>query len=148
MRKRTNNHEAKGASTTLTPIILDRQRNLATKTTGRISLGRFVVANPRICHGKLTFAGTRIFVADVLELVARGIQWDEIVKECQGSIRREAISEAVLLASRALLDHAAEYALDPRHTRSAIDPELAEMAADPQIQAELRKIEAESMPRD
>ena len=35
--------------------------------------GDFIVADPKICHGKLTFRGTRVFVADVLEQVADGI---------------------------------------------------------------------------
>lgn len=34
------------------------------------SLGRYIVADTEICHGKPTFAGTRILVADVLEQVA------------------------------------------------------------------------------
>ena len=36
-------------------------------------LGRYIVADPEICHGKPTFHGTRIFVADVLEQVAEGL---------------------------------------------------------------------------
>ena len=31
------------------------------------NLGRYVVADPKICHGQPTFRGTRILVADVLE---------------------------------------------------------------------------------
>jgi len=34
--------------------------------------GRYIVAAPKICHGKLTFRGTRIMVSAVLELVAEG----------------------------------------------------------------------------
>jgi uncharacterized protein (DUF433 family) len=40
--------------------------------------GRHVVADPRVCHGRLTFRGTRILVADVLEQVARGEPWPAI----------------------------------------------------------------------
>jgi len=36
-------------------------------------LGRYVVADPHICHGRPTFRGTCIFVADVLEQVASGM---------------------------------------------------------------------------
>jgi uncharacterized protein (DUF433 family) len=32
--------------------------------------GRYIVADPQICHGKLTFVGTRIFVKHVLDMVA------------------------------------------------------------------------------
>ena len=36
----------------------------------RKPVGRFVVADPKVCHGQLTFCGTRILVTDMLELVA------------------------------------------------------------------------------
>ena len=65
-------------------------------------LGKYIVADPEICHGKPTFRGTRIFVKDVLDMVAEGMSWDEIIEEWRGSISKEAISEAVLLASESL----------------------------------------------
>lgn len=68
--------------------------------------GRFIVADPDICHGKLTFRGTRIFVSDVIDQVARGMDWDAIIWEWRGSISREAISEALLLGRDALLKQA------------------------------------------
>jgi hypothetical protein len=37
------------------------------KTTQSQVLGRYIVADPDICHGKPTFRGTRILVADVLD---------------------------------------------------------------------------------
>lgn len=67
-------------------------------------LGRYVVADPRICHGQLTFRDTRILVADVLEDVASGKPWREIVDDCWGRVPLEAIAEAVRLAREALLD--------------------------------------------
>jgi len=70
----------------------------------RIELGKCLVADPRICHGKLTFKGTRIFVEDVLEQVAQGMDWDTIVREWRGSITKETIAEAVHLAGQALID--------------------------------------------
>ena len=51
-------------------------------------LGRYIVADPKICHGQLTFRGTRIFVADVLEMVAAGVDWETIVEEWHGSPAR------------------------------------------------------------
>jgi len=66
-------------------------------------LGKYIVADPEIRHGKLTFKGTRIFVNDVLEMVAEGMSWDKIIEEWRGSITKEAISEAVLLASKSLI---------------------------------------------
>jgi len=72
------------------------------------SLGRFIVADPEVCHGQPTFRGTRVLVADVLEQVARGLDWETIIEEWHGSITPEAIAEAVHLAAQALLKHADE----------------------------------------
>ena len=36
-------------------------------------IGRYIVVDSQICHGKATFRGTRIMVADVLEMVATGL---------------------------------------------------------------------------
>jgi len=73
------------------------------------TIGRFIVADPAICHGQPTFRGTRILVGDVLEQVAAGIAWETIVEEWRGSVSSDAISEAVLLASQAFRDHSAQY---------------------------------------
>jgi uncharacterized protein (DUF433 family) len=73
-------------------------------------LGRFMVADPEICHGKPTFLGTRIIVAQVLKQVAKGMPWDAIAAEWRGAVTSDAIAEAVELAQRTFEDHAAEYA--------------------------------------
>lgn len=54
-----------------------------------------MVADPAICHGKPTFVGTRIMVAQVLKQVSNGLAWDAIMKEWRGAISKEAIAEAV-----------------------------------------------------
>jgi uncharacterized protein (DUF433 family) len=66
----------------------------------RLKLGRHVVSDPHICHGTPTFIGTRIMVDQVLEMVAAGIPWEEIIAEYDGAISRVAIAEAVRLARR------------------------------------------------
>lgn len=73
-------------------------------------IGRYVVTDPEICHGKPTFRGTRILVSHVLEQVAEGTAWETIIQEWRGSITKEAIAEAVRLASQAFLEHSQEYA--------------------------------------
>lgn len=72
-------------------------------------IGRFIVADPAICHGQPTFLGTRILVADVLEQVASGCAWDTIVEEWRGDVSSDAISEAVRVARQAFRDHSGEY---------------------------------------
>ena len=62
-------------------------------------LGKYIVKDSSICHGQLTFRGTRIFVRDVLEQVASGMPWEAIIEEWHGSITKQAIAEAVRLAN-------------------------------------------------
>jgi uncharacterized protein (DUF433 family) len=75
---------------------------------GRL-IGRYIVSDPEICHGKPTFRGTRVMVSHVLEMVAEGISWEAIIQEYHGNICKEAITEAVNLANQAFLEHAQEY---------------------------------------
>ncbi len=74
------------------------------KTRKRKEWGHYIVADPEICHGQLTFKGTRILVKSVLYYVAKGKDWDWISAECFGRVSREAIAEAVQLATEALLE--------------------------------------------
>ena len=76
------------------------------------SLGRWIVADPRVCHGKPTFRSTRIMVWQVLEMVASGMAWETIVEQWDGKVTRDAIAEAVHLANRSFLLHAHEHALE------------------------------------
>jgi len=75
----------------------------ATEVFMRKQLGRYVVVDPEICHGKATFIGTRIMVGPVLDQVARGLAWESIVEIWGGAISEGAITEAVQLAREAFL---------------------------------------------
>ncbi len=75
---------------------------------GLQSLGRYVITDPEICHGQPVFRGTRVFVADILEQVASGMDWDAIIEEWRGSITKEAIAEAINLAREAMITHVKE----------------------------------------
>lgn len=79
-------------------------------------IGRYVVTDPEICHGKPTFRGTRILVADVLEQVADGLAWETIIEEWRGSISFEAIAEAVRLSRQAFLENADKMVVGPMVT--------------------------------
>jgi uncharacterized protein (DUF433 family) len=83
-------------------------------------IGRFIVTDPEICHGKPTFRGTRILVSHVLEQVSEGLSWEAIIQEWRGDISYEAIAEAVTLASKAFLDHAPDYAAQEYILEAAI----------------------------
>ena len=73
-------------------------------------IGRYIVTDPDICHGKPTFRGTRIMVWQVLEQVASGMAWETIEEEWRGKVTKDAIAEAIRLASQAFVDHVDEYA--------------------------------------
>ena len=72
---------------------------------GNRTIGRYIITDTKICHGQPVFRGTRILVADVLEQVASGMAWEAIIEEWRGAITKEAMSEAVTLASKALVSH-------------------------------------------
>lgn len=74
------------------------RRAVPARPSRRLLLGCYIVADPKGCHGKPTFRGTRIMVADVLEMVASGMAWEAIIEEWNGHINDDAITEAVGLA--------------------------------------------------
>lgn len=76
------------------------------------NLGRWIVADPKVCHGKPTFRNTRIMVWQVLEMVESGMAWETIVEQWDGKVTKDAIAEAVYLAKRSFLLHAHEHALE------------------------------------
>jgi uncharacterized protein (DUF433 family) len=77
------------------------------------TIGRHIVADPKICHGRPTFRGSRVLVADVLDQVAAGMDWKTIIDEWNGSISIEAIAEAIRLAREALEHHADDFLSEP-----------------------------------
>jgi uncharacterized protein (DUF433 family) len=96
-------------------IITYRKKPMSSPTTPSL-IGRYIVADPEICHGKPTFRGTRVLVSDVLEQVASGMAWETIIEEWNNSVTKDAIQEAVQLASQAFIKHADEILLEPRST--------------------------------
>jgi uncharacterized protein (DUF433 family) len=62
-------------------------------------IGRTIIADDTICHGKPTFIGTRIMDWQVLEFVADNMDRDKIIGVFQNSITKEAIAEAISLAN-------------------------------------------------
>ncbi len=74
------------------------------KMCKRKELGQYIVADPEICHGQLTFKSTCIMVKSVLGMLAKGWDWDRVSQDYFGKVSRKAIAEAVSLASEALLE--------------------------------------------
>ena len=77
------------------------------KTSKRVEFSKYIVSDPEICGGELTFTGTRIFIKDVLAMLAAGYDWERISYEFDGRLSRAAIAEAIELARAALLEKAA-----------------------------------------
>ncbi|MBM3883771.1 MAG: DUF433 domain-containing protein [Verrucomicrobia bacterium] len=80
------------------------KKTASTRRPQRIELGQYIVADPQICHGRVTFKGTRVFVVDVLADVERGLSWDFITHRWGGGkISKGAIAEALHLSRTAWL---------------------------------------------
>ncbi|MCI0537880.1 MAG: DUF433 domain-containing protein [Verrucomicrobiales bacterium] len=69
-----------------------------------VELGKYIVADPKICHGKPTYKGTRIMVWQILEALGDGESVDELVKAWGGRVSRDAVLETIRLAGDNLLN--------------------------------------------
>ena len=65
-------------------------------------VGQHLVADPRVCHGELTFRGTRVPVETVMSYLANGYSLAYLRKSWP-EVSAEAIQEAVNLASEQLV---------------------------------------------
>ena len=73
------------------------------------SFGRFISVNPKICHGKLCFRGTRILVSDVLVRVSGYKQGRTMQVIAGATVIVSILSSNVFLVVRVLgLDHLTE----------------------------------------
>jgi len=79
------------------------------KTQKARMLGRHIVIDPEVCHGKPTFIGTRIMVWQVLEQLEDGEDWETIQREWNGKVTKEAIAETVRIAKKTFINHAHDY---------------------------------------
>jgi len=69
----------------------------------RVEIGKYLVIDSEICHGQLTFKGTRIPVETALAYLAMGYSVEQIIRKWP-QLRSNAIEEAVDLATEALLE--------------------------------------------
>lgn len=63
-----------------------------------VEVNKYIVADQQICHGKLTFKGTRIMVWQVLEMLESGASVEEIIEEFP-SLTKEHIKAALSYAA-------------------------------------------------
>jgi uncharacterized protein (DUF433 family) len=67
-------------------------------------VGEYLVVDPRVCHGELTFRGTRVPVETILRYLAKGYSLAYLRKSWP-EVSSKAIQEAVHLASEQLIQH-------------------------------------------
>ena len=67
----------------------------------QIGIGSYLVIDPEICHGQMTFRDTRVPVDTILALLAKGHSINQLVKSYP-ELSRPAIEEAIHLATEAL----------------------------------------------
>lgn len=75
----------------------------------KVEIGNYLVVDSEICHGQMTFRGTRIPVDTVLTFLAKGYTIDQLLRSWP-ELQRSAIEEAIRLASASLQER---YALTP-----------------------------------
>jgi uncharacterized protein (DUF433 family) len=69
-----------------------------------IPVGEHMVVDPRICHGKMTFRGTRVPVETILYYIATGHSLDYL-RNSWPEVSAAAIEEALHLATAVFLEH-------------------------------------------
>lgn len=66
----------------------------------KITINKYIVADPLICHGKPIFKGTRIMVWQILDLLGANVTLEEILKDYFPQLNKEAILAALDYASQ------------------------------------------------
>jgi len=66
-----------------------------------VEVGHYLVIDPEVCHGQMTFRGTRVPVDTVLAFVAKGYSVDQLLRSWP-ELTRPAVEEAISLASQSL----------------------------------------------
>jgi len=67
----------------------------------KVEIGNYLVIDPEICHGQMTFKGTRVPVDTVLTFLAKGYSVDQLLRSWP-ELTRPALEEAIFLASQSL----------------------------------------------
>ena len=65
----------------------------------RIEIGEYLVVDQEVCHGQLTFKGTRIPVETVLTFLSMGYTIEEVLQDWK-RLKREAVEEAIAFAAK------------------------------------------------
>ena len=77
---------------------------MSRRKSRRVEIGQHLVVDPAICHGRMTFKGTRVWVEAVLQRVEKGDSVDDVLRSWP-ELTREAVEEALHLAGELLLQN-------------------------------------------
>lgn len=69
----------------------------------RVEIGKHLAIDTRVCGGRLIFKGTRIMVADAVELSEAGYSDEAIAEQYRGAITPEAVAEALKFVRKGIL---------------------------------------------
>jgi uncharacterized protein (DUF433 family) len=69
----------------------------------RVEIGKHLAVDTRVCGGRLFFKGTRIMVADAVELAEEGYSAEAIAQQYRGAITPEAVNEALTLVHKGMV---------------------------------------------
>jgi len=69
----------------------------------RLEIGKYLATDTRVCGGRLIFRGTRILVADALELIAAGYTPEDVARQYPGILTAAAVREAAELTRRGMV---------------------------------------------
>jgi uncharacterized protein (DUF433 family) len=69
-----------------------------------------IVIDPAVRHGRPVVAGTRVPVEEVLELVAQGLSFDAIVRDCFPHLTVDDIGACVRYAAQVVRDEEVDVA--------------------------------------
>ena len=75
-------------------------------------IGRYLFPTRASATANRRFAERALWFRMCWEQVAAGMAWETIAGEWRGDVPKEAIAEAVRLASQAFAEHADEYSLE------------------------------------
>ncbi len=67
----------------------------------RTEIGVYLIIDPGICHGQMTFKGTRIPVDTVLAYLGKGYSVEQILRSWP-ELTRPAVEEVIALAAESL----------------------------------------------
>jgi uncharacterized protein (DUF433 family) len=68
----------------------------------RVEVGKYIVLDDEVCHGRPTFKGTRVLVSDVIELLAAGLSIEEVVRDYYPSLDEEMVKGALAWAAEVI----------------------------------------------